>query len=175
MSVKNIGVSLSQESLELLVASIWVDSTPEEIQTIVAIGMAESGGRINVVNDNVASGHQEPGSIYQWDDGWPQINSVHGFDRDKLTSNPEYAAIAALSVFEKQGFGAWVGYKTSRYLQYMGELSSTLIQEAIVTLLLEDDDADPIQNPPKDAIRVVPLRRRGILHRYLVEVNQPEE
>lgn len=84
----------------------------DAIPIMVAIGGAESGWRINATHTN------DDGSE---DDGWLQINSVHGFDKARLRSDPVYTAEAGLKVWKSQGFGAWVTYTSGAYKRFMGQ------------------------------------------------------
>jgi hypothetical protein len=61
---------------------------------MIAIGGAESGWRIDAThtNDNGTE-----------DDGWLQINSIHGYDRARLRRDPVYTAKAGLNVYKEQG------------------------------------------------------------------------
>jgi hypothetical protein len=86
---------------------------------MIAILLAESGGVVNIIGDNFASGHQTEDSNKRWDDGLGQVNSQHGYDRKRLLQDPSYNIGACKEIFARQGFGAWVAYNNGRYLQYM--------------------------------------------------------
>lgn len=79
----------------------------------VAIILAESRGRVNATN------HNTDGST---DDGLFQINSVHGFDRQKLRSDPVYNTKAAYKVYsDAGGWSPWVTYQTGAYKPFLGK------------------------------------------------------
>lgn len=82
------------------------------IPTMVAIGGAESGWNVNATNTNTNG---------TTDDGWLQINSIHGFDRDRLRSDPLYTAAAALKIYQSQGLAAWVTYNTGAFKHFLGD------------------------------------------------------
>lgn len=172
MTVAEIGVKLDRQEIELLIARVWDTATPQQIQTMTAIALAESGGMSNVYGDNVKSGHQAEGSIYQWDDGLLQVNSVHRYDRDKLKSNPAYNVAAAVAIFEKQGFDAWATYKQGLHTPHMKELSDVSLAGRLKLWLKGGgDDSEPNLEQESD-VRVVPLAVDGSKHRFLVEVTR---
>lgn len=78
---------------------------------MAAIGMAESGGRIDAVN-----GPNDDGS---YDYGWLQINSSHGYDRAKLLSDPVYTARAGVAIERAQGLSAWTTYTSGAYKTFL--------------------------------------------------------
>lgn len=87
-------------------AALWIKAggPKKYARTAAAIALAESDGEITADN----SGLNKDGSA---DYGPWQINSIHGFNRKKLKSDPLYNARAAVKVFNGQGFAAWVQYK----------------------------------------------------------------
>lgn len=82
------------------------------IPTMVAIGGAESGWKVDATNTNTNG---------TTDDGWLQVNSVHGYDRQRLRSDPIYAAAAAYAIYKQQGFAAWVTYNTGAFRKFLGQ------------------------------------------------------
>ncbi|MGH2846201.1 MAG: hypothetical protein ACRDL0_09365 [Thermoleophilaceae bacterium] len=79
---------------------------------MVAIAMAESSGRLDVVSAPNRNGTRDRCA-------W-QINDVHGYDRSRLINDPSYCAAAAREVYHRQGLGAWTVYNTGAYRQYLG-------------------------------------------------------
>ncbi len=79
---------------------------------MAAIAKAESGGQVGIDN----AGLNKDGSV---DYGLWQINSSHGFDPQRLTTDPLYNAKAAFKVFSGQGLDAWVTYSNGSYQQYL--------------------------------------------------------
>jgi hypothetical protein len=85
--------------------------TESEIPTMLAIGMAESGGATNVYNDYRA-----------WHHGPWQISGIH---TGKLQQeNPELYdlqnnANMARKIYEKQGLGAWESYTVGTHNQFL--------------------------------------------------------
>jgi hypothetical protein len=86
------------------------------VPIMVAIGGAESGWRVGAVSP--------PNTNGTVDYGWLQINSVHGYDPRKLTTDPVYNARAGLEIFKRQGLGAWSTYNSGAYRQFMGRTPS---------------------------------------------------
>lgn len=87
------------------------------IPVMVAIGGAESGWNVaaeSPPNDN--------GTV---DEGWLQINSVHGYDSARLRSDPVYTARAGYQVYKKQGLAAWSTYNSGAYKGFMGQRPNT--------------------------------------------------
>lgn len=82
------------------------------IPVMVAIGGAESRWRINATHKN------DNGTT---DYGWLQVNSVHGYDSAKLTTDPVYTARAAYSIYKSQGLAAWSTYNNGAYKGFMGK------------------------------------------------------
>jgi hypothetical protein len=85
--------------------------TPGQAITMTAIALAESGGKTDAVNRNTN------GST---DTGLWQINSIHGYSSSALM-DPRTNARAAKAVFDKQGYTAWVVFKSGAYMRYLGE------------------------------------------------------
>lgn len=79
------------------------------IPIMVAIGLAESGGRLTVQHKN------SDGSI---DTGPWQVNSVHGFNTAQLMTLDGNAR-ATVQVYNSQGLNAWSTYKSGAYLSHM--------------------------------------------------------
>lgn len=92
-----------------LAATKW---SGRDVKIATAVALAESRGKMDATNTN------SDGST---DDGPWQVNSVHGYDRDRLRSDPGYTVNAAYEVYEKQGWRAWTVYKTGAYLAFMGQ------------------------------------------------------
>lgn len=51
-----------------------------------------------------------PNSNGTVDRGWLQINAVHGFDADRLLTDPLYTAECAYDIYARQGVKAWSAY-----------------------------------------------------------------
>lgn len=83
------------------------------IPTMVAIGGAESGWNVSAVSPENDNGTK--------DFGWLQVNSVHGADEARLTSDPVYTARVAYQIYKEQGLGAWSTYNNGAYKSFMGE------------------------------------------------------
>lgn len=86
------------------------------IPIMVAIGGAESGWKVDATHTN------DNGTT---DDGWLQINSVHGYDRARLRSDPVYTARAGKAIYQKQGLAAWSTYNNGAYKAHMGQQPDT--------------------------------------------------
>ena len=87
------------------------------IPIMVAIGGAESGWKVDATSPQNTNGTV--------DYGWLQINSVHGYDVNKLTSDPVYNARAGYQIYKSQGLGAWSTYNDGSYKAHMGERPNT--------------------------------------------------
>lgn len=92
--------------------------------TMVAIARAESGYRVDAVGG--------PNSNGSYDYGLFQINSVHGYDTRKLTSDATYNTQAAKKIYDGQGLRAWTVYSTGAYQQYMNEARQGVAQAASI-------------------------------------------
>lgn len=95
--------------LSELAATKW---TGRDVKIATAVALAESRGKMDATNTNTNG---------TTDDGPWQVNSVHGYDRNRLRTDPAYTVAAAHEVWQKQGWRAWVTYKTGAYLAFMGQ------------------------------------------------------
>lgn len=87
-----------------------------ERATAVAVAMAESSGRLDVISDPNGNGTRDH-CAWQINDGaWGDV-----FDIDRLTSDPAYCADAANEVRERQGWGAWTVVDSGSYRRYLAE------------------------------------------------------
>jgi Lysozyme like domain/Peptidase M15 len=92
----------------------WIDAggSPKLANIMAAIALAESGGRVDA-----KGGPNDDGS---YDYGLWQINSSHTmYDPDRLMSDPDYNAHAAVSIEKTQGLSAWTTYKNGAYRNYL--------------------------------------------------------
>ena len=94
--------------LSELAATKW---SGNDVRIATAVALAESRGKMDAINKNT------DGST---DCGPWQVNSVHGYDCNRLRSDPAYTVAAAHAVWQKQGWPAWVTYKTGAYKLYLG-------------------------------------------------------
>lgn len=74
----------------------------EDHSIAVALTVPESGRNPEAISPINADGSQDRGLL--------QINSVHGYDPDRLLE-PAYNMAAAREVWERQGWGAWTAYR----------------------------------------------------------------
>jgi cell wall-associated NlpC family hydrolase len=95
---------------------------PSSDQVImVAIAKGESGF-------NTAATHTNSnGSV---DRGLFQINSIHGFDPNKLLSDPTFNTQCAKKIYDGQGLRAWTVYTTGAWKQYEAEARQGVAQAA---------------------------------------------
>lgn len=93
------------------IRQLWLQAGGNKAWSYVmaAVAMAESGGNPHAYHLN------QNNSV---DYGLWQINSIHGYDPQKLY-DPAYNAHAAKSVFNSSGPSAWTTYKNGDYLKYM--------------------------------------------------------
>jgi cell wall-associated NlpC family hydrolase len=106
---------------------------PSSDQVImVAIAKAESGF-------NTAATHTNSnGSV---DRGLFQINSVHGFDPNKLLSDPTFNTQCAKKIYDGQGLRAWTVYTTGAWKNYEAEARQGVAQAASTTGSLPGSDS----------------------------------
>lgn len=83
------------------------------IPTMVAIGGAESGWNIGAESPKNTNGTK--------DFGWLQVNSVHGYDQTKLTTDPVYTARVSYQIYKSQGLEAWSTYNNGAYKSFLGK------------------------------------------------------
>ena len=130
ISYRDGPVTLDRPVLAFLVDQEFDDLSDDKQSIMVAILLAESGGVVNITGDNYASGHQTEDSNKRWDDGLGQVNSQHGYERERLLLNPSYNLRACREIYDRQGFNAWVEFNTGRYLEFM-EGDDSEAQEAV--------------------------------------------
>ena|SRR5438132_7746637 len=111
--------TLTRDEMTASVRKSFDDLGEQAVQTMVAIGFAESGGHVEAVNDNYPT-YQSADSIFRYDYGPGQVNSVwtspYGpFDATKLTSDPDYNFSACRYIYDRQGFGAWSTYNGGQW------------------------------------------------------------
>lgn len=112
---------LSDGELYALAAHHFGDLGGEHVAIAVAVCKAESGGVVEAVNDNYPRWQPDPNSIYRWDYGLMQVNSVHGYDADRLISDGDYNFWCARQIWNLQGWNAWTTYRWGHYLAYYQE------------------------------------------------------
>ena len=101
------------------------DVSDEAVIIMGAICLAESGGKVDAVGDNYASGHQSEFSAYRWDRGLAQINSVHNFfDARLLVTDPQYNLEAARMIYDWQGFYAWSTFKGGQFRAFVPRMEA---------------------------------------------------
>lgn len=127
-----------------------------------AICLAESGGNTEAVLDNVAGGWQPEGSPYQWDRGLAQVNSIHGFDAQRLLDDPAYNVACARAIYNQQGFQAWSVFKGGQFRAFLARM------EAVAGVV----PVPPLALPPpfmRDDLRPLYLQVYGYESRVLIE------
>lgn len=92
---------------------LWLNAggSADVQQTMAAIALAESSGRVNAVGG--------PNSNGTFDYGLWQINSVHGYNKTRLLSDPGYNAQCAVAIYNSQGLGAWSTYTSGAYKAHL--------------------------------------------------------
>lgn len=94
------------------------------VMTMRAICLAENPNlQVDAVLDNYLIGAiSNPNSIYRYDRGIGQVNSVHGYDVDRLLSDPVYNLECCREIFndrqrwDTNGFNAWSTFTSSSHL-----------------------------------------------------------
>lgn len=96
-------------------AQLWIKAGgPPKVAAMMAkIALRESGGKAHINN----AGLNKNGSV---DYGLWQINSVHGYDPQKLY-DPVFNAKAAVAVYKSQGPKAWATYNPAVDAKYIGK------------------------------------------------------
>ena len=109
---------LSREEVERIARKHFGDLGNIAVSTAVAVAFAESGGYTDAVNDNYPTYQASPTSLYRYDFGLMQINSVHQYDMQRLINDPDYNMECARKIFDKQGWDAWATYQVGAYLTH---------------------------------------------------------
>jgi hypothetical protein len=93
----------------------------QEIPIMVAIAMAESGGRADAHNNNRSTGDDSYGlwQINMIDDLGPERRRSFRITSNSALWDPSTNARAARQVRNSQGFGAWSVYRSGAYKQYL--------------------------------------------------------
>lgn len=107
---QSVGAAIGQQSS---LAQLWINNggPPSQANIAAAVAMAESSGNVGATNKNTN------GSI---DRGLWQINSVHSqFDAQRLLTDPNYNAAAAVAVWKSSGWGAWTTYTSGAYRKFL--------------------------------------------------------
>lgn len=107
--------SVAQTSLEQL----WINNggPPAVAQTMAAIALAESGGNVGAVNKQSGAAGL-----------WQILPSAHPqFDVNRLTTDPNYNAKAAVAVYKSQGFGAWSTYTSGVFRSFLSSAANATI------------------------------------------------
>lgn len=92
---------------------------------MVAISKAESGWNTTAVNTGNSNGSVDRGLF--------QINSVHGFDANRLVNDAKYNTQCAKDVYDRQGLGAWSVYNSGKWRAYEAEARQAVAQSDNVT------------------------------------------
>lgn len=99
---------------------------PQSVHTqMVAIALAESGGRVEVINPFNSNGTKDYGLF--------QINSVHGYNERDLVSDAAFNTRCAKAIYDRQGLRAWSVYNNGKYEAKMNEARQGVAQAAGVT------------------------------------------
>lgn len=112
---------LSDGEIRAHVAHHFGDLGAQAVETGRAIVYAESAGHSDALGDNYPRWVSNPDAASRYDRGLWQINGVHGYDADRLLSDPDYNSAAARAIFDLQGWGAWTSYRWGTYLDFYQE------------------------------------------------------
>lgn len=112
---------LSDGEIRAFAAHHFGDLGAEAVEIARAICLAESGGEVGAINDNYPRWQPDANSIYRYDYGLMQINSVHQFDAQRLVSDGDYNFGCARVIYNMQGWNAWTTYKWGAYLAFYQE------------------------------------------------------
>lgn len=110
---------LSQQQI----AQLWVKAggSPKLASLMARIGERESGGQYWTDNSHNGPGGGPLNHNGTVDYGLFAINSVHGYNPQKLKSDPLYNAKAAVAIYKQQGLKAWSTYNPATDAQYIGQ------------------------------------------------------
>lgn len=109
----------SRASASVSLEHLWIEAggPPGAAQTMAAIALAESGGKIDVKGG--------PNTNGTYDYGLWQINTVnvnsHHWSVEQLLHNPLYNARAAVAIYKSSGFGAWSSYNSGVYKNFLNQ------------------------------------------------------
>lgn len=105
--------TLNASQIAALVRKHWITTDAKIITTAVAIALAESSGRTDAKNAANRNG------TVDW--GLFQINDVNWTSKDSASVRLDADAntAKAYDVYKRQGFGAWVAYKSEAYAQHL--------------------------------------------------------
>jgi hypothetical protein len=82
---------------------------PEDPKMAIAIAKAESGLRVDAINEN--SNGTRDGGLFQ-------VNDVHGYSMEERLDLENNVRIAR-EIYEKSGWFPWVAYKSGAYKKFM--------------------------------------------------------
>jgi hypothetical protein len=125
-----------QQLQQILHPAGWPE---DKIPIMSAIGMAESSGRINALNNR-------PGREYSV--GIWQINLLAHpqYSRPQM-ENPLRNARAAFAIYRREGLRAWASYTDGRYRQYLtSETSAAATIESVTDLFKLPDSTFTPEN-----------------------------
>lgn len=88
--------------------------------TMVAISRAESGWNTTAINTANSNGSVDRGLF--------QVNSIHGFDPNRLLNDAQFNTQCAKQIYDKQGLGAWAVYNSGKYQDYVAEARQAVAQ-----------------------------------------------
>lgn len=115
--------ALSDSQVRSLVQKYFGDLGPSVVDLMVKIAKLESGYNPAAIGDNFLSGHQSATSPARYDYGLFQINSQHGYDATRLTSDLDYNLSAARQIYDKQGPKAWSTYEMAGGSSRTGDMA----------------------------------------------------
>ena len=160
--------TLTRQQITEVVERHFGDVGNNAVSVMVAIVLAESRGKVNAVNDNYPKYQSDPNSLFRYDYGLAQINSVHNYKPALLVTDPDYNLAAARDIYNRQGFNAWTTYRNGDYLKYYEEQemlskSLTFTQRYIMDAALRVMGIGPA--------RVIPLPMEKGKARYKIVVD----
>ncbi len=146
------------------------------VNIMTATCLAESGGNVEIVNDNYPRWQTE-NSPYRYDYGLAQINSVHGYDVLELVSNVDYNLSAARDIYNRQGLDAWYGYKWGYYKQYLRlQMPVRLLPEELQAVFITEFYNGPEPKHPnvlRSELKVIGVD--GQWDEYMIRIKRPKD
>ena len=116
--------TLSAPQIASLVRTYWTLPDDKAVATVVAIALAESGGRTDAINTANRNGTRDWGLF--------QVNDVNWKATDSSSSrlDPDVNTRKAYEVYKGQGLKAWVTYNVGAHEKYMKQATAAALETA---------------------------------------------
>jgi hypothetical protein len=115
--------------------------TGDDLNTAVAIALAESSGNANAYNPETGAGAPSGKGSYGL---WQIYLNAHPEDAGLNLFDPATNAAAAYSIYATQGFTAWTTYNSGAYTAYLQSAPSVTPDPSTAALTV-DDSGDVVE------------------------------